>query len=179
MKKIFTTILLIVIFFVIYFLQVNFFNWFTIAGVKPNLFVIYLIIIGIFAGNKIGGFFGILMGLYIDIINGKYIGISSIALCLIGFLSEYIYKNVSNDNKITIMLIIAVNTAFYELLYYFGSILKLSSPIEILSFSKIIAIEIFFNIILTIIFYQLIQKFGNLLKYTFKNKDFFKKTFVV
>ena len=52
MKKIFINLILIVIGFVIYFLQSNFFNWFSIAGVKPNLFIVYILFIGLFYNDK-------------------------------------------------------------------------------------------------------------------------------
>ena len=38
MKKAIAILILFVIFIVIYFLQLNLFSWFTIAGVKPNIF---------------------------------------------------------------------------------------------------------------------------------------------
>ena len=58
MKKFSIFIGLILTFFVIYFLQVNIFNNFTIAGIKPNLFIIYILFIGLFA-NQILGIIGI------------------------------------------------------------------------------------------------------------------------
>ena len=43
MKKFSIITILIIVFFIIYFLQENIFNAFTIAGIKPNLFIIYYI----------------------------------------------------------------------------------------------------------------------------------------
>lgn len=54
MKKVATGAILCVVFVIIYFLQLNFFNWFTIAGVKPNLFVILALFTGLYTGRKIG-----------------------------------------------------------------------------------------------------------------------------
>ena len=53
MKKTIAIISLIIAFFVIYFLQTNFFTWFTINGIMPNLFVILVLFIGLFAGRKL------------------------------------------------------------------------------------------------------------------------------
>lgn len=170
MKKAITIIALIITFFLIYFVQVNFFNWFTIAGVKPNLFVIYVLVIGLFVGKKAGAISGFLCGLYIDIINGRFVGISAIMLALIGFLAEYMNKNVSTDNKITIILIVIANTLAYEVAYYIGSIWKLSVSLEMIPFMKILCIEVFYNVMLTIILYPSIQKLGIYLFETFNNK---------
>ena len=50
MKKAIAIISLIIAFFVIYFLQTNFFTWFTIGGIMPNLFIILVLFIGLFIG---------------------------------------------------------------------------------------------------------------------------------
>ena len=86
MKKALAIVLLIVSFFVIYFLQSNFFTWFTIAGIQPNLFVIFILFIGLFAGKKLGLIFGLVIGFFLDIVIGRQVGISGIVLGLIGLL---------------------------------------------------------------------------------------------
>ncbi len=52
MKKFFLGVLMFIIFIVIYLLQSNFFDWFTIAGISPNLFIIYILFLGLFTNNK-------------------------------------------------------------------------------------------------------------------------------
>lgn len=52
MKKALTIAILCIVFLLIYLLQINFFSWFTIAGIKPNLYVIYTLFIGLYAGRK-------------------------------------------------------------------------------------------------------------------------------
>lgn len=53
MKKTITIITIIFIFFLIYFLQANFFTWFNMAGVMPNLYVILVLFIGLFMKRKL------------------------------------------------------------------------------------------------------------------------------
>ncbi len=55
MKKTLTIIILSIVFIVIYLIQIDFFSWFTIAGIKPNLFVILVLFIGLYTGGKIRG----------------------------------------------------------------------------------------------------------------------------
>lgn len=52
MKKTLTIIILCIVFVTIYLLEINLFTWFTIAGVKPNLFVIFALFIGLYTGRK-------------------------------------------------------------------------------------------------------------------------------
>lgn len=164
-------------FLLIYLLQVDFFNWFTIAGIKPNLFVIYVVVISLFTGKKRGTIFGICFGLYIDMINGRVLGIASIMLAGIAFFAELMNKNVTNDTKITMVLIVALSTLIYEVGYYIASIWKLSINVEILQFIKIVCIETFFNSMLAIILYPIIQKFGNYLSEIFNKRNFISSYF--
>ena len=73
MKKSVTILILCITFLIIYFLQLNFFSSFTIAGVKPNLFIIFMLFIGLYAGKKVGAIFGIFIGLWIDFLGSDLI----------------------------------------------------------------------------------------------------------
>lgn len=86
MKKILSTIIIFLIFILIYFLQSNFFNWFNIAGVKPNLFIILVLITGLFVGKIYGATTGIVLGLLLDFFIGKKLGMYAIQLGLAGLL---------------------------------------------------------------------------------------------
>ncbi len=90
MKKILSTIIIFLIFILIYFLQSNLFNWFNIAGVKPNLFIILALIVGLFAGKIYGATTGIVLGLLLDFFIGKRLGIYAIQLGLAGLLRRNI-----------------------------------------------------------------------------------------
>lgn len=177
MKKFFSILGLILTFLIIYFLQANFFTWFHIAGVKPNLFIVFVLFIGLFVGNKLGFVFGLLLGVYLDLLIGKTIGISACMLGVVGLIGEYLDKNFSKDSRITLILMVMGSTAIYELGQYLFQVLKWNLAIEILSFMKILLIEIIFNVVLVIILYPLIQKAGNGLEKLFKNKSVLTRYF--
>ena len=177
LKKVIAVILLIVSFFVIYFLQSNFFTWFTIARVQPNLFIIFVLFIGLFTGKKLGLILGIIFGFYIDIVIGRQIGISGIMLGIIGLAGEYLDKNFSKESKITIILMIISSTIVFELGSYLFSLITLEINMEIISFIKILFIETLYNVIITIIIYPLIQKLGHILEETFKTRNILTRYF--
>ena len=81
---------IILIFLILYFVQVNFFNWFTISGVSPNLFVIYVLFIGLFAGKRLGIPIGIVVGVCLDLFISKKVGILGIMLGIVGAIRKYI-----------------------------------------------------------------------------------------
>ena len=146
MKKTLSIICLIITFFIIYFLQSNFFTWFTIAGIMPNLYVILVLFIGLFVKRKLGLVLGLIFGLYLDIVLGRVVGISALGLGLIGLLGEILSKNFSKDSRFIVTLMVIITTAIYEILVYICSMLRLSADIEIIPFLKILVIEIIFSI---------------------------------
>ena len=104
MKKILSIISIFVVFILIYFIQINLFNFFNIAGVKPNLFVILVLFIGIFIGKIYGVSIGVALGLLLDFFIGRALGINAICLGIVGFMRRYIYKKFfkrqQNDNNV-------------------------------------------------------------------------------
>lgn len=177
MKKVIINIVLVIVAFIVYFLQSNFFNWFNIAGIMPNMFVIYILFIGLFANRTIGTIYGITLGIVLDFIIGTKIGVYAVCLGIIGFLSGTFDKNFSKDSRMTIMLMVLGTTVFFEIIKYILSFFFISTEIEIISFIKIIAIEVLYNIILTIIIYPLIQKFGYYIENEYKGNKILTRYF--
>lgn len=71
LKKTISIIIVIITFYILYFLQINFFNWFNIAGVKPNLFIVLVLCVGLFMGRNIAVPIGFICGIYLDMLAGK------------------------------------------------------------------------------------------------------------
>ncbi len=86
MKKTITIVILFIVFIIIYFLELNFFSWFTIDGIKPNLFILLILFIGLYGGAKLGTVLGLIFGFIIDVLGSSLIGVSALCLGVIGFL---------------------------------------------------------------------------------------------
>ena len=177
MKKAIAIIGIIPIFFLIYFLQINFFSWFNIAGIKPNLFIVLILCIGLFMGKNMAIPIGFIIGIYLDILTNKQVGISAIMFVTIGFLGGFFYKNFSKDSKITILLMVAGSTILFETIVYLYTSIRYLIPLQILGFTKIVLIEVVFNILLTIILYPLIRKMEYFLEDTFKKRKILTRYF--
>lgn len=177
MKKTIINIILIVITFVLYFLQSNFFNWFTIAGIMPNLFVILVLFIGLFANRTMGLIYGLIIGFILDFVIGTKIGIYAIGLGLIGFLAAIFDKNFSKDSRMTIMFMVLGATIIFEVLSYILNYIFVSTNIEIMNFIIILLIEVIYNLILTIIIYPLIQRFGYYIENEYKGNKILTRYF--
>ena len=177
LKQLAIYISFVLVFFIIYFLQANFFNWFTIAGIMPNLFVILVLFIGLFAGKIKGLLYGILFGIILDSAIGRKIGINIVALPIVGVIAGIFDKNFSKDSRITIMVMVFGSTICYEVIVYILNYLLFETNLEIINFIKILAIEVIYNVIITIIIYPLIQKIGYLIENELKENKILTKYF--
>lgn len=160
MKKFLINLALVLIGFLIYFLQSNFFSWFTIAGVKPNIFIIYILFIGLFGNRSMGIIYGSITGIFLDLIFKEKVGVNLLGLTLVGIIATVFDKNFSKDSRMTIMFMVFGTTIIFEVIEYFTNYIVYSVNIELLNFIKILIIEVIYNILITIIIYPLIQKFG-------------------
>ena len=120
-------IILVLTSIIIYYLQSNFFSWFNIAGIMPNLFVILVLFIGLFASRTMGTVYGVSIGIVLDFLLGSKVGICAVALGLIGFLAAVFDKNFSKDSRMTIMFMVSGATIIFEILNYFLNYVFLST----------------------------------------------------
>ena len=124
--------------FIIYFLQANFFNWFTISGIMPSLFVIFILFIGLFSNRITGVVYGVVIGGILDLVIGTQIGINAVGLGIIGFLAATFDKNFSKDSRATIMFMVLGATFIYEIIVYILNYIVFSTNIEIINFVRIL-----------------------------------------
>ena len=143
----------------------------------PNLFVILVLFIGLFASRTMGTVYGVSIGIVLDFLLGSKVGICAVALGLIGFLAAVFDKNFSKDSRMTIMFMVSGATIIFEILNYFLNYVFLSTNIEIFNFIIILFIETIYNIIITIILYPLIQKFGYYIENEYKGNKILTRYF--
>lgn len=177
MKKLTINICIILTAFIIYFLQANFFNWFTISGVMPNLFIIFVLFIGLFSNRMTGVAYGVILGGVLDLVIGTQIGINAVGLGIIGFLAATFDKNFSKDSRATIMFMVLGATLIFEIIVYILNYIVFSTNIEIINFIKILAIEIIYNLIIAIVIYPLMQKFGYSIENEYKGNKILTRYF--
>ena len=105
-------------------------------------------------------FIGIIFGIFIDIWIGKTLGITSIALALIGVISGILDKTFSKDSRLIVLIMGIVCTIIYECALYLMQYMAMSINVEILQFIKILFIEAIYNVIIIIILYPLMKVTG-------------------
>ena len=161
MKRTLVITAFFIVFLIIYFIQANFFSWYNIAGVSPNLFIIFTIFIGLFLGKTTGFSLGIVFGLFLDFFIGKRIGLNAIMLSVAGLVGGILDKSFSKESRITFMTMTFAVTILCEIINYTLQIIILNVEPMFIRFMEITIIEAIYNAILIIILYPLIQKAGN------------------
>ena len=177
MKKFIINVLLVLAFIIIYFLHSNLFVWFEIAGVMPNLFVILVLFIGLYAHKYMGVIYGIIFGLFLDLFIGKKFGINAIMLGIIGFVGMIFDKNFSKENRITLIVMVMISTAIFEVGEYIISYFVVKSSFDIIPFIQILLVECIYNAIITIILYPIMQKSGNKIETEYKGNKILTRYF--
>ena len=92
-----------------------------------------------------GTIYGLIIGGVLDLVIGRQMGINIAILGAIGFLASVFDKNFSKDSRVTIMFMVLGSTIIYEVLVYLLNYFIYTTNIEILSFIKILAIEVLYN----------------------------------
>lgn len=177
MKKTIINISLIIVFIILYLLTINFFSWFRLAGVMPNLFVMFSLFIGLYCSRKHGAIFGIIFGILLDFFIGKRIGLTAIMLGVIGIIGGTFDKNFSKDSRITIMIMIALSTVVFEVGLYFLNFLMYHFDPEILEFVKILLIECLYNLLIATILYPFLHKIGYKIEEEYKGNKILTRYF--
>lgn len=177
MKKFLINLILIAIGLVIYFLQSNFFTWFSIAGIKPNLFIIYILFIGLFGNKSMGIIYGAITGMFLDYIFKEKVGQNLLGLALVGIIVTIFDKNFSKNSRITIMFMVFSSTVIFEIISYFINYIIYSINMEFMYFIKILFIEVIYNILIIIIIYPLMQKFGYYIENEYKGNRILTRYF--
>lgn len=86
-------------------------------------------------------------------------------------------KSLSKDSKITIIILVMLLTAVYEIFIYAYRVLVLEINVEIDIFIRKLIIEIVYNGLLAIILHPLMQKVGYKMEDTFKNPQILTRYF--
>ncbi|MBQ9757948.1 MAG: rod shape-determining protein MreD [Clostridia bacterium] len=135
-----------------------------IFSVKPNLFLIYVIIVCTFCGKSEGAVLGAFFGLVLDLLVGRLWGLNAILMMLLGFFTAYFCERVLRDNNIlVVLLMVLAETVLYEIVYGFIYYLTLDGGNFFAILLRIIIPEGFYNMIVTIPVYFIVRRMGKVL----------------
>ena len=94
-------------------IQVTLLNYIKIFNVKPNLFIVFVIIAAFFRGSYEGAVIGFFAGITQDMVSGKVLGFYAILGLYLGLIVGSINKRLHRENLILNIL----NTFLFSFLY--------------------------------------------------------------
>lgn len=160
MKKIILAI--IFLYFLILF-QTGFLNFLKIV---PNLVLITILILVIFEkkGENLGLFSAIFGGIFLDIFSNLSIGIATLSLISVYFISKALLRIFLKVNLLEVSSIIILGTFFYNFLmtsfnYLSGFVFGPAQPFQFY-LNYLTLIEIISNLVVGIIVFYLLKHYG-------------------
>lgn len=135
-----------------------------IFGVKPILFLIYVVVISCFSKRKEAAIVGFISGYIIDLLIGKIWGLYALLFMILGFsIASFYDRIIGKRNFLTIAVFVFVSTFVTEFLYYliyFITVNNISFGHALLS---VILPEAVYNFVLSVPVFLLVKKLSRFL----------------
>ena len=162
-RKFYTVLIIILTILISLSIQINFLNMIPLFGVVANLGIIVIVGFGLMNGKIIGGLTGALYGLLTDITFCKIIGINLFLYTIVGLITGQISSKFSKDNKTSMVMIVVVTTAIFELIHCILLNIITGSSISFFRMIIIISIEVAYNFLITAILHKFIVGLGEII----------------
>lgn len=125
------------------------FSFLQICGVKPNLFLIYIVTAGFYVSKTESVWLGLIFGFVFDIIVGMKIGLNGVLYMFACFFVTLLCENmIRRSNALIIFLCTVIWTILFE-----GIAAILSGGTGLLNGLKVLGIESIYNGVLSLIMY--------------------------
>lgn len=99
-------------------LQSTVFSHLTLAGAKPDIVLVFIILYAIIFGSKEGALAGIVGGLLQDLMFGQYLGINILTKVTVGYLFGLLERRLYKENLLIPVIVVLIGTLSNESLLY-------------------------------------------------------------
>ncbi len=142
-------------------------TWMTgleICDVIPNLFLIYVIIIGTFSGRYEAAAVGFAFGMMLDLVSGDIWGLYALLSMIMGFcVSHFCNRILGVKNVFLTLLIVLVCSWLIETIYYLISFISIENIDFKYAVLDVVLPEGIYNTIIAIPVYFIIKKLSKFL----------------
>ena len=142
---------------ILYLIQTTIFNKITVAGIKPNVVIILVVLIGYKYGKIPGMLMGFFMGLFLDLTESDYIGYYSLIYLIIGYLVGFSNKLYTNDSTLIPLGLVGASDFMLNFLIFITGFLlrnRLDLPYYMM---RIILPEVVYTIIVSVLLYRIMD----------------------
>ncbi len=145
-------------------LQATWLDCIEIFGIKPNLFLVYIIVICCFCGRAEGAAVGFAFGFALDMLIGRTWGANALLGMLLGFcIANFCERVLSDSNFFITLALVLVGSLLYETFYYSVAFLRTENSGFFSLLIKIIIPECGYNLVTSVPVYFIIKRFAKLL----------------
>lgn len=135
-------------------LQSTLFPHLSIAGVKPDLVLVFVVFYAMLQGPKEGARAGLVGGLLQDILFGQNLGMNIMAKLTTGYLFGFLERRIYKKNLIIPMITVFVATFLNETILYLFRLAVGTSTGYLISIRSIIVIAAIYNSLLSLFMYR-------------------------
>ena len=143
-------------------LESTLFQYTRIYGIKPDFSIIIIVAYAIMRGSSYGAFTGLGVGLLIDMLYGRAIGINALSYMVTGYIIGQAYDNVFKDSFIPSFIFnfvaIIIFQHIYILLSYFSNNFPSTGITYVYMLLKMILPQAVYNAVVGSIVYRYIYK---------------------
>lgn len=108
-----------ILFLVSLILQSTVFSHLTVAGVKPDLVLVFVVFYALLYGPSEGALMGLVGGLLQDLLFGQDLGMNTLAKLVVGYVFGVLEKKIYKDNILIPMVALFFGTLLNETILYF------------------------------------------------------------
>lgn len=136
-------------------LQTTLFQALAINHVSPNLFIATIIAMSALRGRQEGMAYGLVFGLYQDILYGKVVGFYVLIYVVVAIMGSYIYENYYSESMVLPLSFMAIADFMYNL-YIFVFSYMFRGRLDVNYYlTRIIIPEMTYTVVIGILLYRL------------------------
>lgn len=143
-------------------LESTLFQYTRIYGVKPDFSIIFIVAYAILRGSSYGAFIGLGVGILLDSMYGKIIGINAFSYMVTGYIIGRAHENVFKDSLIPAFIFNFFAIFIYQHIFFMLSYFTNSIPGTDISYIhillKVVIPQAIYNSIMGSILYRYIYK---------------------
>lgn len=143
-------------------LESTLFQYVRIYGIKPDFSTMIIVSYAIMRGSSFGTFTGLGIGLLIDIMYGRVIGINALSYMVTGYIIGQAHENVFKDSFIPPLIFNFIAVMIFQhcfiLLSYFSNDFPSTGIPYVYMLLKVILPQAFYNAIVGSMVYRLIYR---------------------
>lgn len=139
--------------FLCYLLQTSIMSWFTLAGVVPNVLLIFAGMLGFMRGRKVGALAGLCSGLLLDLFSANLFGMYALIYMLLGYMNGFFRKIYFGDSLRLPVILVATTDLIYGLMIYCSLFLTRGRIGLSYYFLHVMVPEMVYTVVLSLVFY--------------------------